>query len=104
MVYGFGSAFAQNGAVSARANDIDLLIVHPDTDVAACKFAIFCKRRLTDFSTRADITMLSDVEERHCQFIKMSRAVCVGAIHEDQVERDLQAVCAVISSHEGSYD
>src|SRR3546814_7524768 len=40
-IYGFGSAFSD----AASSNDIDILILHPSGDVAACRFAIECKAR-----------------------------------------------------------
>ena len=89
-VFGFGSAF--NG--KNTASDIDLLIVHQGTDLASCQFAIACKRRLAESIERAHITMLSNAEEAHFEFIKTAEAVCLGSIREDRFGGDLTALGA----------
>jgi len=71
-------------------NDIDLLIVHPDTDTASCQFAIVCKRRLSVSIDHVHITMLSDSEEQHCQFINTTQAVRLGTIQEQYIDDDLR--------------
>ena len=91
-IYGFGSAFGDPDA----ANDVDLLIVHHGTDQASCMMAIQCKRRLAASVARAHITMLSDVEEAHFQFIKTARAVCLGTIREGRIDGDLAALNAAL--------
>ncbi|WP_326525552.1 hypothetical protein [Sphingomonas sp.] len=87
-VYGFGSAFAHG----ADPNDIDLLIVHPDTDPASCKLAIACKRGLVEHLSRAHVTMLSASEAAHFQFIRTARAFCLQAVRNRQMEQDLAAI------------
>ena len=91
-VYGFGSAFRNR----TTANDVDLLIVHPNTTPASCQFAITCKQQLTELITCAHITMLSDSEEKHCQFIKTARAICLGTIREHCFDGDLAALVATL--------
>jgi hypothetical protein len=97
-IYGFGSAFSEN----ARANDVDLLIVHERVDPASCKFAITCKRRLAAIIIRAHITMLSAREEKHCEFLKTAEALFLGTVRIDQIEHDLEAVSATLSVLIGS--
>src|SRR4051812_10425618 len=87
-VYGFGSAFAD----VAEANDVDLLIVHPDTGPVSCGLAIACKRRLAEHIARAHVTMLSASEAAHFQFIRTARAFCLGTVRNVQLEEDLTAV------------
>ena len=91
-VYGFGSAFHDR----TTANDVDLLIVHPSTDPASCQFAITCKQRLAGLIACVHITMLSNSEEKHCQFIKTARAVYLGSIHENCLDHDVVALVAKI--------
>src|SRR3546814_21052692 len=69
-IYGFGSAFSD----AASSNDIDILILHPSGDVAACRFAIECKARLGQLIRSVDVTMLSVTEEAHFNFIQRSGA------------------------------
>lgn len=89
-VYGFGSAFDNKQA----AYDIDLLVVHQGTDLASCQLAIACKRRLAESIERAHITMLSNAEEAHFEFIRTAQAVCLGTIREDHFEDDLMVLDA----------
>lgn len=95
-LYGFGSAFAEIGGANARANDLDLLIVHSGTDAASCQFAISCKRRLTKSVVRAHISMLADSEEAALQFIKAAQAVRLGAIREEYFDNDLKTLVTVL--------
>lgn len=88
-VYGFGSTFAQKEASKAAANDVDLLILHQGIDLASCRFAIECKRHLQNSITRTHITMLSNTEERHCQFIKTAQAVRLGTVREGCIGSDV---------------
>lgn len=97
-IYGFGSAFCENG----RAIDVDLLIVHQRVDPASCSFAIACKRRLAETIIRAHITMLSEREEMHCEFLKTAEALFLGTVRIDQIEYDLEAICATLSVLIGS--
>lgn len=87
-VYGFGSAFGD----TKTAIDVDLLIVHHVTDSSSCQLAIACKRRLAESFATAHITMLSNVEEAHFQFIKTARAVSLGTIREARFDGDLAAL------------
>ncbi|QIE57558.1 hypothetical protein G5B40_20165 [Pikeienuella piscinae] len=89
-VYGFGSAFAKIGTPKIVANDVDLLILHQGVNLDSCRFAIACKRYLQDSVTYAHITMLSNTEEKHCQFIKTAQAVRLGTIHEACIGGDLK--------------
>lgn len=89
-MYGFGSAFRRG----APANDIDLLIVHGSNDPASCRLAIACKRWFVKEVARADVTMLSSVEEAHFKFIATARATYLGAIREDYMDSDLAALMA----------
>ena len=91
-VYGFGSAFAKTGTAKIVANDVDLLILHQNVDLASCRFAIACKGYLQDSVTYAHITMLSNTEEQNCQFIKTAHAVRLGTIHEECIGGDLKLV------------
>src|SRR3546814_19580503 len=75
-IYGFGSAFSD----AASSNDIDILILHPSGDVAACRFAIECKARLGQLISSVAVTMLSVTEEigrgssreQVCQYVEIS--------------------------------
>ena len=96
-VYGFGSAFVTSIATKRVAQDVDLLIIHYGTDVETCRFAIACKRRLAASVAGAHITMLSDGEEQHCQFIRTARAVRIGSIRADHFAEDLCTLDAAIS-------
>jgi hypothetical protein len=93
IVYGFGSAFNDMKA----PNDVDLLIVHHGTNPASCELAITCKRRLAESVAHAHITMLSNAEEAHFQFIKTARAVCLGTIREDHFDGDLVTLKSALS-------
>ncbi|TNB48193.1 hypothetical protein FF124_07600 [Martelella lutilitoris] len=84
-IYGFGSAFT----ISDKARDIDLLIVHKSTDFASCLFAITCKQRLIASVFDAHITMLSENEEKHCDFIETAQALRLGTIFKDSFDTDL---------------
>jgi len=87
-VYGFGSAYGRMDA----GNDVDLLIVHENTDRASCKLAIRCKRQLSDHIRNAHITMLSKGEEAHFEFIRRAQAVPIGDIRESHIDADLAAL------------
>lgn len=95
-VYGFGSAFVAHDESKTIASDVDLLIVHPGTHAKSCKFAIACKRRLAACVAGAHITMLSDGEEQHCQFIRTTRAVRLGTIRADHFVADLRTLSVAI--------
>ncbi|WP_422001701.1 hypothetical protein [Roseovarius mucosus] len=95
-VYGFGSAFVAHDENERIAQDVDLLIVHPGTHADSCQFAIACKRRLAACVTGAHITMLSDGEEQHCQFIRTTRAVRLGSIRADHIADDLRTLSAAM--------
>lgn len=87
-VYGFGSAFSD----VAETNDVDLLIVHPDTNPVSCGLAIACKRWLVAHIARAHVTMLSASEAAHFQFIRTARAFCLGTVRNVRLDEDLAAV------------
>lgn len=72
--------------------DIDLLIVHKEIDKISCQFAIKCKRMLLETVSIADITVLSESEERQFQFINTARAIRLGTIREDHLDDDLLAL------------
>lgn len=92
-VYGFGSAFRN----TKTANDVDLLIVHHDSDLASCQLAITCKRQLSESVAHAHITMLSSDEEAHFQFIKRARAIYLGTIRQEHFDSDLAALMCSFS-------
>lgn len=87
-VYGFGSFFCGH----ANFHDIDILIVHRRGKYNSCKFAIWCKSMLMSKLTKADITILSEPEERQFSFVKESSAWCLGKVYEASAENDLHAV------------
>ncbi|WP_048649058.1 hypothetical protein [Nitratireductor soli] len=91
-VYGFGSSFTYGVA----ADDVDLLIIHPDADAASCELAIQCKRRLMEHIARAHVTMLSVSEEAHFQFIKRARAVRLGTMRKSHLDEDFEVLLAEI--------
>ena len=88
IVYGFGSMF-RNIAV---ANDIDLLIVHLDTDLVSCEFAIQCKRRLMERLICAHVTLLSASEEERFRFIASAQARRIGTVRRDYIDLDIENV------------
>lgn len=94
-VYGFGSAFADVPA----ADDVDLLIIHPDTDAGSYELAIRCKHRLAEQIARAHVTMLSTSEEAHFQFIKRARALGLGTVRKSHLEKDSEALLVEIHKH-----
>lgn len=95
-VYGFGSAFVAHDETKTIRQDIDLLIVHPGTDAESCQFAITCKRKIAASIAGANITMLSDGEEQHCQFIRTARAMCLGSIRANHIADDLRTLSAAM--------
>ncbi|WP_209037607.1 hypothetical protein [Mameliella alba] len=95
-VYGFGSVFVAHDGNETIAQDVDLLIVHRSTYAASCQFAILCKRRLAACVADAHITMLSAGEEQHFQFIRMARAVRLGAIRADHIVDDLRTIITAV--------
>ena len=91
-VYGFGSAFAG----FATADDIDLLIIHPDNEAASRKLAIQCKHCLAEHIARADVTMLSASEEAHFQFIRRARALSLGTVRKGHMDVDFESLLVEI--------
>ncbi|MDH6234923.1 2-phosphoglycerate kinase [Mesorhizobium soli] len=91
-VYGFGSAFAD----VAAANDVDLLIIHPETNAASCELAIRCKHHLAEHIARVHVTMLSASEEAHFQFIKRARALGLGIVRNSHLQKDFEALLVEI--------
>lgn len=91
-VYGFGSAFGEK----AEPNDIDLLIIHPRTDAASCRFAIQCKNHLVRHVEHAHLTMLSASEAKHFGILKTARAVLIGTIRCDNWEEDSERLLAEV--------
>lgn len=93
-VYGFGSAFNSDKV----PYDIDLLILHQDSDLATCKLAITCKNGLAKSINRTHVTMLSEAEEKHFQFIKAARAVRLGIIRESHFNADLKLISVAVKN------
>lgn len=87
-IYGFGTYFGNNG----EAEDIDFLIVHSDYSTESCNLAINCKRRLSEVVSGAHITVLSEKEEQHFNFIKSSRATLIGTVSEMNFEGDFTII------------
>lgn len=84
-VYGFGSAFLGSG----KSHDIDLLIVHLNSDPISCQLAIQCKNKLIENINRAHVTMPSKEEENYFQFIKISNAIYLGSVCGRQIEDEI---------------
>lgn len=74
-IYGFGSFF--NG--SRSFNDIDILIIHASISYDSCLEAIEIKSEILSRIKHADVTILSDSEERHVNFIEKSAAFLLGS-------------------------
>lgn len=92
-VYGFGSAFYGH----KTAEDVDLLIVHENTGIASCAFAIQCKQKLISGIPNAHVTMLSKSEEAKLYFVKIARAFRIGTVQDSYLQRDLEDLFGVIA-------
>lgn len=58
--------------------------------------AIQCKRKLRESIPLAHITMLSDAEVEHFQFIDTAQAIFVGTIRADYIDGDLVVLKSTI--------
>lgn len=87
-IYGFGSFFSKN----TKFRDIDILILHPSTSPGSCHFSISCKKHLLSNIPKADITILSDSEERQFSFLEKSKAINLGKVYEKSAEYDLDEI------------
>lgn len=87
-VYGFGSFFS--GRV--KFQDVDILIVHRSDKYRSCQFAIWCKRMFMLKLPKADITILSEGEERQFSFVVKSSAWYIGKVHEPSAKNDLHTI------------
>jgi hypothetical protein len=92
-VFGFGSYF--DGGVPF--NDIDLLIMHEESDVSSCGFALDCKRIIKKLLKVADIVILSKSEENENGFISTSRALHIGEISNDNIMADIATIIRKIN-------
>lgn len=85
-VFGFGSFFSQR-----EHRDIDLLIVHQDVTTYSIGLAIEAKSLLLAQSSRFDVVLLSEMEERSLDFTRKSNAVALGSLSDAdlplQIER-----------------
>lgn len=99
-VYGFGSFFSGH----TKFQDIDILIVHRNGEDKSCQFAIWCKRMLMSKLIEADITILSESEERQFSFIAKSSAWRIGKVCEVSAENDLHEVLRKIGLFESLKD
>jgi hypothetical protein len=87
-VYGFGSFFNEHG----KFQDIDILIVHRSGEYESCQFAIMCKRFLLSELDEADVSILSEREERWFSFIEKSNARHIGKVYEVSTENNLHEI------------
>lgn len=93
-VYGFGSYFNS----SEIFKDIDLLILHGDTSVPSCDFAIDCKKRIMEQLPLAHISILSRGEEYELGFIETSNALHIGTINSLSAVSDTQRILDFVHS------
>lgn len=87
-IYGFGSFF-NNGI---EFQDIDILIIHHNTNYNSCQFSLICKRYLLSIINNGDITILSRSEERQNDFIKKNKARFLGIVKENSVLEDFNII------------
>ena len=93
IIYGLGSFFSR----MTDFKDIDILILHRNTSYGSCQFSILCKKHFLFNIPAADITILSDSEERQFAFLEKSKAVYLGKVYEKSFENDLNAIYAKVS-------
>lgn len=89
-IYGFGSFFKEG----TEFQDIDIVILHQSTSYESCQFSIWCKKYLLANVSGADITILSEVEERQFSFIERSKARYLGNVYEKSAKNDLDVILA----------
>ena len=89
-IYGFGSFFTKK----AKFHDIDILILHGSISYESCQFSLWCKKYLLANVSRADITILSKLEERQLAFIEKSKAKHLGDVYEKSAKNDLDVILA----------
>ena len=89
-VFGFGSYF-QGGS---NTSDIDIFLIHDDLSDTSCALAIKCKQHLLQAVDGAHITMLSQREEQHFDFVTTARAKLLGTVRDGRIEDDLAAICS----------
>ena len=88
-VFGFGSFFLNRNS----SNDIDLLLVHEDTSINSCVFALKCKKRLKQTVKPLHITVLSQKEEQGFNFVATAKAKLLGTIRNGYFEKDISTLC-----------
>lgn len=88
-LYGFGSYFSFD---KLCINDIDLLIIHENISEASCSRAIKCKKHLIKKIDRADITILSKIEEQRLRFIEKSNAIPIGTIDCNNAAESIEEI------------
>ncbi|MBF8179543.1 hypothetical protein [Herminiimonas contaminans] len=94
QVFGFGSFFTE----SQTYNDIDLLLLHNDLSMPSRRFALACKRVLSDSPLNLHITILSIPEERSLKFLLRSRATKIHVIHSNHVVKDVDCLLRMIGA------
>lgn len=91
-IYGFGSAFSYSSSVA----DIDLVIIHRDASLESCMFAIECRLKIIAAIKSAHVSILSENEERHFSFLKVTNAVRLGEIFKERIVVDVDAIKGLI--------
>jgi hypothetical protein len=91
-IYGFGSHF--HGGESPR--DLDLLVLHRDVSAKSVAFAIELKSVLCAVIPNADVVMLSEQEERDFAFIARARALPIGEVTRDPLQRNIPELSGII--------
>lgn len=85
-LYGFGSFFQKK----IKYGDIDFLIIHSSSDACSYKSAIKCKKIMVKVVLkRADVVMMSLIEEEKNSFISKSHACFLGDVSMPNIYKDL---------------
>ena len=88
LIYGFGSYF--NGRTEFQ--DIDLLIVHDNTDEKSCIFAIKLKEIFSTQINDAHISILSKKEVMQLDFIRKSKSILIGSVSSNAMSIEAIAI------------
>lgn len=87
-IYGFGSFFRGD----FYSQDVDILVLHKSIDRKSIALAIRSKRCLERMIAGAHVTMLSESEERHFDFIHSSGAKQLGTVFSEEPEDSLKTI------------
>lgn len=94
LVYGFGSYFQKKDTF----NDIDILIVHLESDEASCHEAISLKNSMKIEMPIVDISILSKSAEIEFNFINKSRAALIYKYDNKHTRQNVVEIVKIVNS------